>query len=53
MEEEVVKNKLFDYLKWQKASGSAADILALCTLDEFPATLRDAVKGITDEIDLI
>ncbi|WP_308130413.1 AAA family ATPase [uncultured Flavobacterium sp.] len=53
MEEEVVKSKLFDYLKWQKASGSAADILALCTLAEFPATLRDAVKGITDTIDLI
>ncbi|MNK91820.1 hypothetical protein D3C87_1119350 [compost metagenome] len=53
IDEKILKQKLFDYLKWQKASGSAADIIALCTLEEFPPTLRDAVKQITDIIDLI
>lgn len=44
-----LKNALRKYLGWSKGSGGAADLLAICTLAEMPATVKAvlaAMKGI-------
>ena len=51
--EKILREKLFDYLKWQKASGSAADIISLCNIHEFPATLLTTIGNITQIYNLI
>lgn len=48
--DEVFLSKLSEYLKWQKASGSASDIIALCSLTEFPATLIKIIGDITEKL---
>ena len=41
------KDALFNYLCWQKATGSAAEIISLCSLDQIPKTLKEQLKNIT------
>ena len=43
---------LLDYLTWQKAAGSCAEIISLCTIDELPETLKDQIAEITNIIEL-
>lgn len=48
--DEIFLNKLSEYLKWQKASGSASDIIALCSLTEFPVTLKKIIGNISEQL---
>lgn len=41
-------NLLSKYLRWQKASGSASDIISLCDLQQFPNTLSSVIQDITN-----
>ena len=39
MDDDWFDDALLEYLTWQKASGSCAEIVSICELDEFPETL--------------
>jgi putative ATP-dependent endonuclease of OLD family len=41
-----LKNALLKYLTWSKGSGSAADLLGMCSLAEVPATIKTVLAAI-------
>ena len=41
-----LKDALRKYLGWSKGSGGAADLLAVCTLGEMPATVKLVLAAI-------
>ena len=51
MSEKEFNDAIFAYLAWQKATGSAAEIISLCTIDQLPKTLKEQLKGITDLVE--
>lgn len=50
MGDKEVLNAISKYLQWQKASGRTAEIISLCDIDEFPATLLNVIGDITKNL---
>ncbi|HEY0669168.1 MAG TPA: AAA family ATPase [Sphingobacteriaceae bacterium] len=50
MNEKDFNDAIFTYLTWQKAAGSAAEIISLCDIKQMPETLKNHVKAITNII---
>jgi len=50
MDEDDFQSSLFSYLTWQKAKGSASEIISLCKLKQLPTTLKKQIRAITEII---
>lgn len=51
MDDDDFDDALLKYLTWQKAAGSCAEILSICIYDEFPQTLKEQIRKITELIE--